>query len=422
MTILKIVFKFSFIFFIVSANGAFSEPLSWTDCVNQARKKHPELTSAREKIYQARSDRSIVRSGILPSVEGTIEASRSKDLNRVETPSYPMNLNARQLVFDGFTKLNQMKSTDKLINAAVYQYYVVSSDIRLRLRTAFVDLLKAEEFSRIADIIYKRRKQNLELVKLRYEAGREHKGSLLVAEANLAQAEYEIKKAKRDIELAKHKLSRELGNRFYTEINITGSLEQPEEGAKIPNFESIALKNPFLQNIIAQKESARNNVDAAKGNFLPQIYLFGSLGKDESEFFSDREKWTGGIEATVPIFKGGENVAQYRKSKAILRQYEADSLNGFESVLYTLRQTWKVLMDTIDTISVQQKFLNASEERAKIAQAQYATGLISFDDWIIIEDDLVRDRKAYLDSLANALIAQANWNQAKGETLGEIDK
>ena len=55
--------------------------------------------------------------------------------------------------------------------------------------------------------------------------------------------------------------------------------------------------------------------------------------------------------------------------------------------------------------------------RAEIGEAQYSNGLISFDDWIIIEDSLVKTRKDFLDARISALAAEAVWFQAKGEVL-----
>jgi outer membrane protein TolC len=83
----------------------------------------------------------------------------------------------------------------------------------------------------------------------------------------------------------------------------------------------------------------------------------------------------------------------------------------------TLERTWKELQDVIDKVEVQQKFLEAAEERARITQAQYSTGLISFDNWTIIEDDLVNAKKSFLDVQANASVTEATWIQAKGGTL-----
>ncbi|MDD4202596.1 MAG: TolC family protein, partial [Candidatus Omnitrophica bacterium] len=40
-----------------------------------------------------------------------------------------------------------------------------------------------------------------------------------------------------------------------------------------------------------------------------------------------------------------------------------------------------------------------------------------FDDWIIIEDNLVNAEKSFLDAQASMLIAEAYWIQAIGGTL-----
>ena len=86
-----------------------------------------------------------------------------------------------------------------------------------------------------------------------------------------------------------------------------------------------------------------------------------------------------------------------------------------------LEQTWAALQDSVGTVGVQKKFLDAAEERAKISEAQYSLGLIQFDNWTIIEDDLVNAKKTFLNAQANALLAEANWIQAKGETLEYAD-
>jgi hypothetical protein len=78
-------------------------------------------------------------------------------------------------------------------------------------------------------------------------------------------------------------------------------------------------------------------------------------------------------------------------------------------------------LDAIDNVKVQKKFLVADEERAKIAEGQYSLGLIQFDSWTIIEDSLVKAKKAFIDAEASALQAEAGWIQAKGETLEYAD-
>jgi outer membrane protein TolC len=66
---------------------------------------------------------------------------------------------------------------------------------------------------------------------------------------------------------------------------------------------------------------------------------------------------------------------------------------------------------------VQAKVLEAAEVRAKIAEAEYSIGLLIYDNWIIIENALVAAKKVFVNAKLNAMIAEANWVQAKGGTL-----
>jgi len=93
--------------------------------------------------------------------------------------------------------------------------------------------------------------------------------------------------------------------------------------------------------------------------------------------------------------------------------------SGRSSVLLNLRESWINLEDADELVSIQRQFQEAGEERAKIAEAQYSTGLLSFDNWIIIEDDLVRARKRYLEARSEAMRAEAQWTYARGGTLRE---
>jgi len=71
--------------------------------------------------------------------------------------------------------------------------------------------LKAQELVGISENIASRRRKQAGLVELRYQGGREHKGALLTARANLSQAEYDITRARRDIEVSREELRKELG-------------------------------------------------------------------------------------------------------------------------------------------------------------------------------------------------------------------
>lgn len=396
------------------------EVLSWEDCLQEAKENNLDLISAEEELNQARADKAIVKSDSLPQITGSLSSKTAKAATGATTDTYAYDVTGSQLLFDGFKTAHEIASAGEDVKSAQYNYAVVSSNIRLSLREAFIELLKVQELLDITNDIAARRKKNVELVKLRYEAGREHKGSLLNAQANLAQAEFEVIQAERDIDLAQRQLTKEIGRRKLTPIKGKGDFGIEYTNREKLDFERLAENSPFLLELIAKKEAARFDLKSAQADFFPEVYANTSLGKSDSHWPPKTDTWSAGVSVSFPIFEGGSRTAQVSKSKAAFKQAEADELSGRDSVILTLEETWKELQDAIDKIEVEQKFLEAAEERAKITQAQYSIGLISFDNWSIIEDNLVNAKKTFLNAKADALVKEANWIQAKGGTLDYV--
>ncbi|MFH0731707.1 MAG: TolC family protein [Candidatus Omnitrophota bacterium] len=418
----KISSIFVLSFYFLSAGLAFAQgPLTWQECVQKAKKNHPDLISAAEEVKQAKSDKDINIATILPQVTGSVSGTRSrtksKTAGKTKTKDYSFGVTGEQLVFDGFKTTNDISNAVKLINAQEYNYLVVSSNIRLELRSAFVELLKTQELTFITQEIAERRQQNLKLIELRYEAGREHKGALLTAQADLAKAEFEVEQAKRNISLAQRELSKELGLDKMIQANVSGDFSVVEGYSAKPDLEYFADNSPFLKELIARKDAARYNLQSAQANLLPKVYLGASVGKTDDSWPPRDNEWSTTARVSIPMFEGTSSIAQIYKAKSQLKQAQADQRSGRDSALVTLETTWKDFQDSIANVSVQEKFLNAAKERAKISSAQYETGLISFDSWVIIEDNLVNAKKAFLNAQADMLTKEAYWVQAIGGTL-----
>ncbi len=408
-----------FIIGLSMVNGASARDLTWQDCVREARQNNPSLLSAVEKLKQAGLNLTTTKSNYYPQISGSAGAQTSKTDGAERSNSYSYGVSGRQLLFDGLKSQFNVAVSSATLRSAMYTYAVTSSNLRLQLKRDFVSLLKAQKLVSITGEIAERRKQSLELIKLGYEAGREHKGSLLTAQADLSQAEFEISQAVRNLEIAARTLCADLGYGQYNQIQVQGDLAVALADTVTPDFEQIAESVPLLQALIAQKDASRLSLKSATADMYPSVYANASAGKSGSNWPPERDQWSAGVNVSVPIFSGGSQVAAKKKSESAYSQALVEERNGRASVILTLAESWANLQDALGQLSVQQKFLAATEERSKIAEAQYKIGLMSFDNWIIIEDALIRAKKTLLDTQANAMIAEANWIQAKGVTLDE---
>ncbi|MCX5656751.1 MAG: TolC family protein, partial [Candidatus Omnitrophica bacterium] len=338
-----------------------------------------------------------------------------KNNNTSETYSY--GLTGTQLLFDGLKTSEDVKAASEDIKAAQYNYRYTSSLVRLRLRTAFINLLKAQELLGITEEIREIRMYNLELISLLYNSGIEHKGALLTAEANLAQADLEITQNKRALEVAQRELLKEMGRSQSSSLKAEGNFDISESAKEKPDFEILIGNNPSLGKLIAQRSAASYGIKSAQADFFPQLSAEAGANKNGSTWLPQDEQWNAGLSLTFPIFEGGLKIYEVNRAKALFNQAQANERSAKDSIILTLEQSWAALQDAVDGIGIQEKFLAAAQERAKIAQAQYSLGLIQFDNWTIIEDDLVRAKKAFLNARTSALLAEASWIQAKGETL-----
>ncbi|MDD5618026.1 MAG: TolC family protein [Candidatus Omnitrophica bacterium] len=397
------------------------EVLTWQDCLREAAKNNPDLIASKEVVNQQKAGKEITASGLYPQVDASMSASTTKkDViggGSTTTKSYSYGVSGTQLIFDGVKTINNIKAASEDIKAAQESYRFTSSEVRLSLRTAFVNLLKAQELINVAEDIVNIRRSNLILITLRYESGMEHKGALLTAEANMAEANFELAQAKRNVEFSQRQLSKEMGQKKFKPLYAKGDFVVVEAVKGKPDLEEIVKTNPQVLQYIAKKNSALFNIKSTYGNFSPQFS--GSVGasKSNANWPPKDNQLNAGLSLTMPLFEGGLRIAQLSQAKALYSQAEANERSIRDAAIVNLEQTWTTLQDDIETIDVQKKSLEAAEERSKIAEAQYSTGFIDFDSWIIIQDSLVNAKRSYLQAQANALIAEAGWIEAKGETL-----
>ncbi|MBN1283011.1 MAG: TolC family protein [Proteobacteria bacterium] len=404
----------------ISSPAAETVALSWSDCLREAAKLNPQLAASSRQIEQRRAEKRMAAGKMLPQISAQAGAGKAGSLSGGETrDNNTYSASGDQLLFDGFKTYNEFKSANEGLTASRHSYTKASSEIRYNLRRAFVDLMRAQSLVPITEGIIERRKQNLEMIKLKYESGREHLGALQLAEADLAQARYDLRKARRDNSSAQYALRKELGWEKDTPVTVKGKFELQDKERQRPDLRTVAERHPSVMALASEKRAAGYGLGSAKAEFFPRFDLSAEAGKVGFGGFQSDDGWTVNVKASLPIFEGGQNVANYKRAGARLSEAASLERSEYDTVLSGLESAWQELDDAVELCSVQEKFLKADETRAKVARAQYANGLLIFDNWIIIEDNYVRSQKSYVAAQAAMLIAEAAWIKARGEALDD---
>lgn len=194
---------------------------------------------------------------------------------------------------------------------------------------------------------------------------------------------------------------------------VEGTLAQvspPEEA----DFETIAGEAPAYLESQASLARADAQLSVARSGYWPEVSLVGSVGHYGDENSFDDDNWFAGVKLSFPIWSGGQTRHEVSKAKASLRAADADVARVLDERVRLLVLANQLFVDAVDNVEVQAKYSEAAEIRAQISRQQYEGGLLSFENWIVIEDDLISKNEQLLNARRNALMAEAAWWQATG--------
>jgi outer membrane protein TolC len=397
------------------AVSAGAETLSWDDCFGRTTENNIELSIGRLKLQEAEAQLKSQESVFYPDVSARASRStgqRDSGSGWENTDSVSASLNGSYTLFSGFGNKARVTRSEAELQAEAANFDQTRSNIEYDLRKAFAEQLYAQELIALAETIAARRADNVRLVEMRYEGGREHKGSLLLSRAQHTQSLFELEQARRDLNLARRKLAKTMGQLTFSDFGVAGELSTAEPPADAA-LQQLAHLTPGYRSAEASLRAAEAGYKLTRSDRFPEISATGSMGSS-GETSLETESWQAGISISLPLFTGGQLsqdiiASGLQREQSLLNQENTlfELLVDLQSALNTYRDAW-------ENVKVQQDFTEAAEVRAEVARAQYQQGLLSFEEWDRIENDLISRQKTRLSSLRTAMISEAAWRNTLG--------
>jgi outer membrane protein TolC len=139
------------------------------------------------------------------------------------------------------------------------------------------------------------------------------------------------------------------------------------------------------------------------------------VGKLGNSFPPDNNRWSVGITISFPFFPGTSTIYGTKSADALRDQAELNTASTDNKLIAALQQAYNNLQDAIANLRVAEEFARAAKARSTIATEKYNTGLMSFEDWTVIETDQVNRDQTLLLNSRNAMQAEASWENALGK-------
>jgi outer membrane protein TolC len=388
--------------------------LTFEDCVRIVAEKNPEIRSARENLQAAEETLGGTYSAFFPEVSAGVSTTRQSPASIYGDPLHGLNAQIRMNLFAGLRDFHSVRQAQARRNQAQATLDQTRARVSFLLRRAYAQFKYARENRELAEKIRERRAQNERLVRALYENGRENKGSYLLSKALFDQAVFETRVARDQAVIASQQLAHVLGEDSF-DIEPSGEvpLASPPEGLSATDFLG---ETPLHRIRKAQQELAEATASGTWSGFLPSLDLTGSTSnRGDRPLPGENRQWNLGLSLTVPLFSGlstfrdvRARAAQERAASADLQTTDFDILNELRQNLFSFQQSvekWKVDLNTLEAATV----------RATISRKRYNNGILMFEQWDIIETDLINRQKTALISKRDRIIAESAWRQSLGK-------
>jgi outer membrane protein TolC len=402
--------------------------MSWQDCVKKVAEGNADLAASVANVKVTQSQYSGSYANFMPQLSASAGYTDSSVTGTVPTPGsltqvvsvqnqYTESLTANQSLFNGFSDVGKVRQANANLQAARAQLAMEKATLNQLLKNAFAQMLFQQKSVELNAAILKRQEDNLRMITLRYKGGNENKGNLLYQQGTLAQAKYQYEHSMRQLKNAVKQLAALWGEPNLRYLKVSGDLawQVPDHE---PDFERMAVNNPSHVNAIEQYRASDFNVQVVDGGWMPNVGLIGSLGRVGQTWPPQNERWSVGISLTFPFFPGTAQIFAAETARAQRLQAEFQEHSTDYKLIAGLENAYDALLDAAAQVQVNEVFREGAAARSRIANGKYGSGLMTFEDWSVIDADLVNREQNLLQSQLNAMQTQASWELAQG--IGDI--
>ena len=398
----------------------------------QAARENQNLKAATARVNQARATARVARGELLPNLSlspgwvrqryspNQVPSFGNPTANTFNVPldfSYEVDLWGRvRRSFEG---------TRAEAQASLADYYNVLLTLQSDVAQNYFGLRALDaEIGTVASTV-DLRKEQLKLVRSRFEGGIGNELDIARAETELATTEAEA------AALAQRRT--ELENALAILVGVNPAVFRlpalaagnwspvpPEIPAGLPA--ELLERRPDVSEAERLLASANARIGVAKAAFFPVVSLTASGGYLSGEldnlFNWDSRVWSIGPSISLPIFAGGRNRANYHRSQAAFEEavarYRQQVLVAFADVENSLSG----IRHLADQAAAQRRAVTQARRAADLATQRYRSGIVAYIEVIDANRDALQAERASAQLTGQRLITTVQLIKALGGGWG----
>jgi adhesin transport system outer membrane protein len=366
------------------------------DAIHQAVTTHPSIGEAAANRRATESELRQNQGTLLPQVrlEGSIGPQR---LDRYINPQptdgkwrdgREISVVVRQLLYDGFTSINEIWRQAARTDAAAARVFERSELSALDAAEAYIDVTRYLQLVDLASRNVQTHRGIFGNVKARFEGGRTGEGDMQQASERVSSAEAALAEFRQKLDEARATYRNAVGLEPFN-LRFPGRLR----GLPATKDEALAVAlrhNPTIMAAAGDAKAARHGFDATAGQFGPTITLEGSAltGHNTNNIEGRREEYSGKLVMRWDIFTGGQT--SWRRVEAAERMTEQTERHARlqRAAFESLDKAWAARTITSDRAAALTRQVESARKVVSAYTKEYELGQRTLIDLLNAENQL----------------------------------
>jgi outer membrane protein TolC len=318
-------------------------------------------------------------------------------------------------VFTGWRIERGIDAASASLQAAKQDEAGSVQDLKIKVAQAYVNVLRASHVLKVAKSHVESLEAHVRDVQNLRREGMVAKSDLLSAQVALADARQKALQATNGLDLAKAAYNMLMDRPLDQAVNLDELSPEPAEDNLEQLTEQAISQRSEMAALASQVESLRNQAEAVRGEYWPQLGLAGGYAYQENSYQVHEGKWFVTVGLEWSIFDGG--VIRH-KAGAVDRQAAAVDMQRDEvgkSIRLQVRQAWLDVRETCKRIKVTESAVAQSTENLRVARDRYKNGLSTHTEVLDAETLRINSDTNHANAVFDAVMAGLRLKRATGE-------
>jgi outer membrane protein TolC len=417
--------------------------LTLEDALLIARERNPQYL---QSVHNARAQGPQVRAAwgaFLPDVTANVSFSGSDsrtvtgedDFGQPVALPQPVNfkgssssqsVGARLTLFDGLANLTSLRAARESQDAAESARGAARNRVDAETTRRFYDAIRARQLIVLEERLLASAEQQRENTSRLFRAAGATQEDLLGAEADVANQQATLARARGEAEKAVLALREYLGITEDIVFELQGDLPAAEDpfGLQADSLVRLALSaHPDVRRLEDAAQAAHLRASAARGSRWPSVTLDASYARSASlssyealfDFNPRNRSFRFAIGLTYPLFTGFQTSARVAQSDADARSADEQTRAGRLQVERDVRSALIDVQNAFRSVQLAERSSELSSERLRLARERYAIGAITFANLQLLIDRAAQEERGLITARYGYGAARAALTERVGQ-------